>query len=58
MRTLDKHCYSKQAKGADKLELKSKVAGTGAEVSPVMSIDATGEKREPNPFNGRINGTR
>ncbi len=49
---------SEQAKGADKLGPKGIVVGTGAEVSPVMSRNSTGEKREPNPFNGRINGTR
>ncbi|WP_010304067.1 hypothetical protein [Candidatus Odyssella thessalonicensis] len=47
-----------QAKGADKLEPKGNVVGSRVEISLFMGIKTTDGKREPNPFNGRINGTR
>lgn len=37
-----------QAQGAERLEPKGNVVGTGAEVSPVMGISTTGGKKEPN----------
>jgi hypothetical protein len=36
-----------QAKGAERLEPKGNVVGTGVEVSPVMGINTTGGKKEP-----------
>lgn len=36
-----------QAKGAERLEPKGNVVGTGVEVSPVMGIHTTGGKKEP-----------
>lgn len=41
---------AEQAKGADKLEPKGTVVGTGAEVSPVTDKITTGGKREPSSF--------
>lgn len=50
----NERCYANKPKVLIGLGQKGNVVGTGAEVSPVMGINTTGEKREPTPSIGSV----